>query len=73
MKDSNDTKTIDAFGAKSKPGPKPSGNALTRAQIQRNYRQRQKERDYSIKRQLEWLQEHGPQLPCPPKIDPFED
>ena len=40
MKDQNDKQTVDAFGEKRKPGPKPSGKAKSNALRQREYRQR---------------------------------
>jgi|TARA_R100001143_G_C3271277_1_gene92294 hypothetical protein len=71
MKDRNDSNTVDPFGVKQKPGPKPSGKALTRAQIQRNYRQRQRDRLAMLEQQQELLQ--GLLASCPAKTDVFED
>lgn len=44
MKCQADTDTVDMFGVKKKPGPKPSGKALTSAQRQKRYRDAQKAR-----------------------------
>lgn len=70
MKDHHDKKTPDMLGEKRKPGPKPSGKALTSAQRQRNYRQRVRERQAYLESVVELL---GPSLPHPSKIDRFED
>lgn len=70
MRDLNDKQTVDVFGEKRKPGPKPSGKARTNAQRQRDYRQR-------VRAQLDELkalrEQNGPVLPHPSKIDRFED
>lgn len=70
MKDKLDRQTVDAFGEKRKPGPKPSGKAKTAAQRQREYRLRQAEKLALFEI---WLQENGPALPHPAKVDRFED
>lgn len=78
-KDHHDKKTPDMLGEKRKPGPKPSGKALTSAQRQRKYRDRVRAQMAELKalktqkNSQAFRDQSGPVLPHPSKIDRFED
>ena len=70
MKSPNDNDTFDMFGVKKKPGPKPSGKALTSAQRQKRYRDSQKARIAELEARLRAAEG---QISFIQRIDHFED
>lgn len=70
MKSPVDNDTQDMFGVKKKPGPKPSGNALSGKERQRRYREAQAARIAELEARLRAAEG---QIAFIQRIDRYED
>lgn len=70
MKDAHDQSTSEIFPHRKKPGPKPSGRALTASQRQKRYRDAQKARIDELEQRLRAAEG---QIAFIQRIDIYED